>query len=88
MECCIVFGKLGPKRTGPLELFSGTSKHNVRVPYDDAMGSGSTDTSSDGFKSLLDINHQTPLDRRNVIPFAILIQNLQSTCIVLREERK
>jgi hypothetical protein len=52
------------------------------------MGSGSTDTPSDGFKSLLDINHQTPLNGRNVNPFAILIQYLQSASVVLREKCK
>lgn len=52
------------------------------------MGGGSTDTPSDGLKSLLDINHQAALNGRNVDPFSILIQDLQSTSVVLGKKGK
>jgi hypothetical protein len=52
------------------------------------MGGCSADTPSDGLESLLDIDHQAALDRGNINPFAILIQNLQTARVVLRQERK
>lgn len=52
------------------------------------MGGGSTNTPSNSLKSLLDINHQATLDGRNVDPFSILIQDLQSTGVVLGKKGK
>jgi hypothetical protein len=52
------------------------------------MGGGSTNTPSDGLKSLLDINHQATFNGRNVNPFSILIQDLQSASVVLGKKGK
>lgn len=52
------------------------------------MRCGRANPSSDGFESLLDIYNKTPLNGRHVNPFSLLIEYLQSSCVVLGQEGK
>ena len=52
------------------------------------MRGGRADAPGDGLEALLDVDHQAPFDRRDTNPFPILVKDLQTTGIVLRQKRE
>ena len=54
--------------------------------YDNSVCCGCANPSSDRFESLLDIYDKTPLNGRHVNPFSILVEYLESSCVVLGQK--
>lgn len=77
-----MYGQLGPVKPVSIPL----SLEKLKAPYNDPMCCGCTDAPRDCLEPLLDVDYQATFDWRDIDPFTVLVQHLQSACAVLRKE--